>query len=949
MAGMLAAIWGGGMAQSVTDPASGSALAIDPQESIDRLLRDLRTRRAGLSDREAARRLVVFGPNELVRRRGRGWLRDLVQQLVHPLALLLWLAALLAAVSGTIPLAIAIVIVILINAFFAFLQERHAEQAVEALSAYLPVKVRVVRDAAPRQMEVRELVPGDVIVIEEGERISADARLLSGSLEMDLSMLTGESLPVLRKADPFDTHGPVLEARDLVFSGTNCTEGEATAVVFNTGMHTELGRIAALSQRVGHDESPLEKQVKHVARLIAVVAVGMGVAFIPLGTLVAGLSLGDSLNFAIGLLVANVPEGLLPTITLALAVGVRILARQGVLVKRISAVETLGSTSVICTDKTGTLTLNRMRVTRGWTSQGVLHLRAPLTEAWPAPAESRMARAVAVCNNAGIDPDKPDDHPDKEHGDPTELALLHMARSLGVDLAAGSGQRLAQFHFDPALRRMSTVDKDPDKDVDRVRVHTKGAPEELLPLCTRLGAQDGRERPLTRQDREAFDRLVTAWAQEGLRLLAVAERDIDQGDLVDLTREQAERDLTLLGVVAMIDPPRPEVADAVARCHSAGIRLIVVTGDHGLTAKGIAEAVGIGHRGLRIITGAEIEHLPEADLDALLATGEELIFARSSPEDKLRIADALQDQGHVVAMTGDGVNDAPALRRADIGVAMGKSGTEVAREAATMVLTDDNFASIVTAVEAGRRVYDNVRKFIVYIFAHATPEVVPFLVYALSGGHIPLPLTVMQILAIDLGTETLPALALGRERAEPGLMDRPPRQRHQNVIDAQMLARAWGVLGGVSALLVMLIFLVTLRHGGWHLGADVSAGPLHHVWQQATTMSFLGIVACQIGTAMAARTQHASLLQVGVFTNRLLLWGLVYEIVFAAAVVIVPPLQGVFGTATPDLWQVLFILPFPVVVWGVDELWRWNTRRRLGLHPQSFSRTGDVALHAAED
>ena len=300
------------MATSVTDPAHEGVSGVDPQESIERLLRDLRTRRVGLSDREAARRLLVFGPNELVRRRGRGWLRDLVAQLVHPLALLLWLAAGLAALSGTTPLAIAIVIVILINALFAFLQERHAEQAVEALSAYLPVTVHVVRDGAPRQIEVRELVPGDVIMVQEGDRVSADARLLSGSVEMDVSTLTGESLPVLREADPFDTHGPILEARDLVFSGTNCTEGEATAVVFNTGMHTELGRIAALSQRVGHDESPLEKQVKHVARLIALVAVGMGVAFIPLGTLLAGLSLGDAVNFAIGLLVANVPEGCCP-------------------------------------------------------------------------------------------------------------------------------------------------------------------------------------------------------------------------------------------------------------------------------------------------------------------------------------------------------------------------------------------------------------------------------------------------------------------------------------------------------------------------------------------------------------------------------------------------------------------------------------------------------------
>jgi len=300
------------MAASVTDPAHESVSGVDPQGSIERLLRDLRTRRVGLSDRDAARRLLVFGPNELVRRRGRGWLRDLVAQLVHPLALLLWLAAGLAALSGTTPLAIAIVIVILINALFAFLQERHAEQAVEALSAYLPVTVHVVRDGAPKEIEVRELVPGDVIMVQEGDRVSADARLLSGSVEMDVSTLTGESLPVLREADPFDTHGPILEARDLVFSGTNCTEGEATAVVFNTGMHTELGRIAALSQRVGHDESPLEKQVKHVARLIALVAVGMGVAFIPLGTLLAGLSLGDAVNFAIGLLVANVPEGCCP-------------------------------------------------------------------------------------------------------------------------------------------------------------------------------------------------------------------------------------------------------------------------------------------------------------------------------------------------------------------------------------------------------------------------------------------------------------------------------------------------------------------------------------------------------------------------------------------------------------------------------------------------------------
>ena len=394
-------------------------------------------------------------------------------------------------------------------------------------------------------------------------------------------------------------------------------------------------------------------------------------------------------------------------------------------------------------------------------------------------------------------------------------------------------------------------------------------------------------------------------------------------------RTEAECDLVFLGVVAMLDPPRPEVADAVRRCQAAGIRLIVVTGDNGLTAAEIARQVGITHDGVTVVTGAELNRMSEPELDRLLATGRELIFARSSPEAKLRIADALRAQDEVVAMTGDGVNDAPALRRADIGVAMGASGTDVAREAATLVLTDDNFASIVTAVEAGRRVYDNVRKFIVYIFAHATPEVVPFLIYALSGGRVPLPLTVLQILAIDLGTETLPALALGREPAEPGLMDRPPRRRTDGVIDGPMLARAWGLLGGLSALLVMGAFFWTMTAGGWRPGDPTGAGDqFHYLWMQATTMTFLGIVACQIGTAFAARTQYASLRSIGVTSNHLLLWGIAFELVFAAVIVTVPALQSIFGMAVPPASHLLPLLAFPVIVWGADELWRLVRRRR---------------------
>lgn len=910
------------MSEAVADSESD---AVNPRESVERMFRDLRSDRQGLSAREAERRSVVHGSNELQRRRGREWPGEILGQLTHPLALLLWVAAGLAVVSGASPLAVAIVLVILVNALFAFVQELHAEQAVEALSAFLPETATVVRDRFEQVVDARTLVPGDVIILDEGRRVSADVRLISGSVQVDLSTLTGESVPVTVSADSTSNAGPLVSARDIAFSGTDVLGGKATGLVFATGMRTEIGRIAALSQRVGRDESPLEKQVKKVAWLIACVAVVMGAAFIPLGSLIAGLSWGDSINFAIGLLVANVPEGLLPIITLALAVGVRTLAKRGALVKRISAVETLGSTSVICTDKTGTLTQNRMRVTRLWTPGGVLSFDAngATDSTWPeGSVPRRVAHAITYCCNAEIGDGRVEDGGD-DSGDPTELAMLRAAADIGEPLSATTHVHHTIFPFDPELRRMSTVDRVGDE----FRIQAKGAPEEILSLCSRIVGVDASEHDLTSSERSEVASAVHDWAREGLRLIAVAERLSIIGEEERLSRLDIERDMTLLGIVAMIDPPRPEVAAAVEKCHTAGIRIIVVTGDHGLTARGIAESVGIGRGGLQVVTGSELEEMSEKDLDELLYSDNEIIFARSSPEEKLRITDALRAGGYVVAMTGDGVNDAPALRRSDIGVAMGRSGTDVAREAATMVLTDDNFATIVDAVEAGRRVYDNVRKFIVYIFAHATPEVVPFLVYALSGGQIPLPLTVMQILAIDLGTETLPALALGREREEPGLMDRAPRKASQNVVDKMMLVRSWGVLGGASAAAVMVLFMAALLSGGWTFGADVSSGALEHTWKLATTMSFLGIVSCQIGTAVASRTEHASLWKIGLFSNRLLLWGIAFEIVFAAVVVTLPSAQRVFGTVSPTWYQVLWLLPLPVLVWGCDEFWRWTRRR----------------------
>jgi calcium-translocating P-type ATPase len=887
---------------------------VDATEPVDRLLRDLRTTRSGLSGREAARRLAAYGPNELHRRGGRHVWRELGRQLAHPLALLLWAAAGLSWLAGTVPVAVAILIVIVLNAVFAFAQELQAERAVEALQAYLPQHATVLHDGEPVLTEVTQIVPGDVLLLEEGDKIPADGRMLSGTIEVDASTLTGESVPVTRSAGWADTGVPLLQARDLVFSGTACTGGEARVVVVATGMRTELGRIAALSERVKSEQSPLERQVRRVAWLIAIIAVVMALAFMPAATLGAGLSFQQAIVFAVGLITGNVPEGLLPVITLSLAIGVREMARRGAVVKRLSSVETLGSTDVICTDKTGTLTQNRMRVVGLWAARQEAPPGGKRT-----PPLARLAETMAVCNNARLDGGG------GASGDPTEIALLTAAAALGEnpDPARREQIRTAQFHFDPALKLMSTI----DRCGDTLRIHTKGAPEAVLPRCATVQDENGTIRALDAGTRRELAGVVDGYAAGGLRVLAFADRDLSTA--LPRNREDAERDLCFLGLAAMLDPPRPEVADAVACCHTAGIRIVVVTGDHPLTAAAIAAQLGIGSQDSPVITGAELDHMPERELDELLRSGKELIFARTSPEAKLRIADALRAEHHTVAMTGDGVNDAPALRRADIGIAMGRSGTDVAREASSMVLTDDNFATIVAAVQAGRRVYDNIRKFLVYIFAHTTPEVVPFLIFALARGAVPLPLTVLQLLAFDVGTETLPALALGREPAEPGIMNRRPRPSAEGIIRRPMLLRAWLFLGLIAACLQMGAFFYVLLRAGWHPGTATGPGsPLHHAYLQATTMTFLSMVVAQIGTAFAARTERASLRSVGPFSNPLLLAGIVAELALAAAIIYIPLLQHLIGTAALPPHLLLITLPFPFIVWGADEIRRYLLRRR---------------------
>jgi calcium-translocating P-type ATPase len=903
------------------------AIAVDPEEAADRLLRDLRSAPEGLSTREAQRRLLQYGPNTLQRRHKRRWPGELARQFTHPLALLLWLAAGLLLIVGSNVVAAAVVLIICLNAAFSFVQELQAERAVEELAKYLPQRARVERDGTVAEIDATQLVPGDIVLIQEGDRIAADVRLLNGAIEVNMSALTGESVPALRSAAMVDVNVPLLSAHELVFSGTTCTGGEARGVAFATGMATEIGRIAALSQRVKPDPSPLERQVRRVAWLIAAVSVMLALSFIPVATLAAHLTLINSLVFAAGLLAGMVPEGLLPVITLALAVAVRELAGRGALVKRLSAVETLGSTDVICTDKTGTLTENRMIPVAAWVPLQRIDLEGSTSPALGSVVPSSLqalGRVAASCNNALLN-----DEGDPA-GDPTEIAILMAARTFGADINREhrEAQRRWQFHFDPELKLMSTVDQLPSASTV---VHTKGAPESVLSRCSHILDTDGHTAALDDLGRRRVEAAVNGFAAEGLRVLAFARRDLATDELAPQRRGDAELDLCFTGLIAMLDPPRAGVADAVAQCRTAGIRIVVITGDHPLTARAIAQRVGITGDHPTVVTGDQFEGLTEHQLAALIQENPEVIFARASPEAKLHIAEALRDGGHVVAMTGDGVNDAPALRCADIGVAMGKSGTDVAREAATMVLTDDNFSTIVTAVHAGRRVYDNVRKFILYIFAHATPETVPFLVFAVGGGLIPLPLTIMQILAFDVGSETLPALSLSREPAEPGIMARPPRPRNEGVIRAPMLARAWLFLGAIVATLQMAGFFYVLFKAGWHPGVTVDVGaPLHHAYRQATTMTFLGMMAGQIGTAFAVRTQRASLRSVGVFSNRYLLAGIAAEILLAALFVYAPPMQALLGTAPLPVSDLLLLPAYPVIVWGADECMRYVLRKRAG-------------------
>lgn len=853
--------------------------------SKEQVLRELNTTELGLTSKEAERRLVDFSENVIVKRKKVHRASQFASHLVNWFAILLWIAAGLAILASRLGedvsmanLGYAIIIVIFINGFFSFLQEYRAEKASEALKKLMPHQARVIRGSEEVQIPAKEIVPGDIVVVQEGDRVPADARVIKAvDLAVDNSTLTGESEPQPRTELPEESD---IEFANLIYSGSTVVRGNGIAAVFATGMATEFGKIAHLTQEVGEAPTPLQRELTLVIRVIAGIAIGLGLIFFAAGDLI-GITVWDNFLFAIGIIVACVPEGLLPTVTLSLSLATQRMAKKNALVKRLGSVETLGDATVICTDKTGTITKNEMTLEYLYT--------APTGSSRISQAEPcELLLGAILCNNAKVEGNE-------VIGEPTEAALLRAALAV-MDEVQTQWERVEELAFTPERKMMSTVNR---KD-DLLVLYAKGAPEIILARCTRIAAGENASKNLDAEDRARIKAQVSDYASRGMRVMAFAKKQLEDG-------------LVFLGLAALWDPPREEVPRAVEKCKQAGITVILITGDSPETGRAIAKEVGIANDPVTI-TGRELDGMSNAELEDALRG--EVLFARATPTHKLRIVRTLRDMGAIVAVTGDGVNDAPALKEADIGIAMGKAGTDVARESADMILIDDNFATIVSAIEEGRTVFDNIRSFITYIFSHLTPEIVPYLLFILL--RIPLPITVIQILAIDLGTEMVPSIALGAEKPEPDVMTRSPRSRNERLLTWGSLARSYLFLGLIEAIAALTGYYFVLKSGGWSYGMSLSQ--VDPLYLKATSITFAAIVVAQMANGLTCRSAKESLSKIGILTNKYLLIGIVLEILLVLAIIYTPPLQHIIGTTALTLVDWLILLPFTLLIFGADEL-----------------------------
>lgn len=897
--------------------------------SLMDVFNNLHSSKNGLSDEEAAKRLKKYGLNTIKKAATESEWRTFFKNFTSMMAILLWISGLIAIVSGTIELGIAIWLVNIINGLFSFWQEKAAKRATDALNNMLPTYVEVIRSGKKKQVDSKNLVPGDVFVLQAGNSIPADARILSASsMQVDQSALNGESVPESKttKYDPGE--GEYAES-NLVYSGTTVGAGNARAIAFATGMNTEFGRIASLTQKQEKTSSPLTAELNRLTKQISIIAITIGVIFFIAAIFFVKYPLAKAFIFALGMIVAFIPEGLLPTVTLSLAQGVRRMAKKHALVKELNSVETLGETTVICSDKTGTLTQNQMTIHYLWTPAGEYQVTGNgyvnngkvefnKQQLWyeENPDLHKLVQIAALDNDTTVEPNKNGGKP-KILGTPTEASLIVMAQKAGFDKqkVVVKYPRLRELPFDSERKRMSTIHRWNDtQDI----IFTKGAYSDTIKQCDRIQV-NGQVRKMTQADLIRTKKANADYASRGLRSMALAYRIIDQDtDINKIDIAHAEQHLIFVGLATMSDPPRPEIYDAVKRCHQAKIRIIMVTGDSKLTAKSVAVKIGITSDKARVISGTELNQMSDEELRQVLQG--EVIFARVAPEQKYRIVKNCQANGEIVASTGDGVNDAPALKQADIGIAMGMTGTDVAKDAANMILTDDNFASIVAAIEEGRAVYSNIRKFLTYILTSNVPEAIPSVLFLFSAGLIPLPMTIMQILTVDLGTDMLPALGLGAEAADPDTMKEPPRKRSEHLLNKHVMIKAICWYGLISSLISTAAYFFVNYQNEWPQTVLAASGP---VYMRATTMVLGAIVFTQIANVLNCRTNKTSVFKKGLFSNKNIWYGIIFEICLFFILTITPGIQQVFNTTTlaASDWLFLFLLPIPLVL--LEEARKW--------------------------
>lgn len=919
----------------------------------------LATSSDGLSSEEVAARHDLYGPNLLVEEDGKPVWRNLLAHLAHPLSGLLWLVGLIAFLVREPVLGIVIWILVLVNTGFSFWREHRTEQAMLALRRLLPVYARVIRDGNEQSVLASGLVPGDILILAEGDNIPADARIVeSHGLRSNNAVLTGEAIPSVKTADASVRDGiSEIERPNLLFAGTSIVSGTGRAVIYAISMLTQFGRIARMTETVRELPSPLQEELVHLTRWISFIALGMGVIVFVVGAFDLHLGLFTAFLLALGIIVAAVPEGLPAMVTLTLAMAGQRLAQRNVLVKKLAVIETLGTVSTICTDKSGTLTQNQMTVREIWS--GGVRWRVtgsgyepkgeilPVNGSKPNRDVLQFALfAAMLCNNSRLRPPGINNPRWSALGDHTEAAMRVAALKGGLS-EADLNLKLPRVHelpFEARRKRMSSIhhlrsglplDGFPAWLLSVGNGHPnsgeiafiKGAPREMLELCDRAVMGDA---ICTLDDklRAQIFTQIDAYAQRGLRVLGLAFRHLPYRS-GSYTSSNVERELIFLGLMAMLDPVRLEVAEAVRICRQAGIRMVMITGDYGLTALSLARRIGmLSNDEVEILTGGELDELDDDQVKMLL--DREVVFARMAPEHKLRLVTVLQACGEVVAVTGDGVNDAPALRKADVGVVMGLTGTDVAKEAADIILVNDNFATIVDAIEEGRAIFDNLRKFVTYIFSSNVPEILPFIFTALF--NIPLALTVRQILAIDLGTDMLPGLALGTEKPEPDIMLRKPRHRDQPLLDRKLLQRALLWLGPIEAALAFSgFFLVYALAGSTPILLPEGLAkqtayqglfgnyPIHML---AVTVYHAGVVLAQVGNAFACRSEVNRGRSLGWIRNRFLILGILVETGLIMTLIYFEPLAIAFQHVPlpPVFWLWLGLYPF--VLYGLEWLRR---------------------------